>query len=429
MDVTKAPPTTDLASFGVGTAVSSAAASQSSAAAGVSTASNASTAVTAAADRVDIQPLDVAAALQILIAEVRAELPLPGANSPAGMNTPPALQAAELVPAELVKADLVAAELPGAVQTPSPPTAEVAAGPAPPTQSAGLVLLESQAMPFNSSTASELLARLSNPEQSVPLAPLIPVTEAPMQAPLPEAPDLAAILLSTAAPVGAEAPGPGYLPQVGDSSAGAGAAAAPSAVLPQTSPVIAFPGAGAGAGSGSNTVVDLAPLPAGGPLPRVELPVIPPDLNLGPLEPSFMPPGARLSSPAQASPVLMRLFLQAVPDDAGNPARWAATVTQLEVTLQSALDRAVAAVEQWRNVPQVVVDAARETRSLVMSQLSDDPPGPLWLRPEWMWLSPRMERFRRRRRLARRGLTDPDLWSLREDDTRQEKRGRRHDEP
>jgi hypothetical protein len=121
----------------------------------------------------------------------------------------------------------------------------------------------------------------------------------------------------------------------------------------------------------------------------VELSVIPPDLDLGPLEPLFMPPGARLSSPAQASPVLVRLFLQAVPEDAGNPARWSATVTQLEVTLQSALDRAVAAVEQWRNVPQVVVDVARETRSVVMSQLSDEPPGPLWLRPEWMWLSPR----------------------------------------
>jgi len=398
MDVTKAPPTTDLASFGVGTAVSSAAASQSSAAAGVSTASNASTTVTAAADRVDIQPLDVAAALQILIAEVRAELPLPGVNSPAGMalgedlpevapqaNTLPALQAAELVAAELLKADLVAAEIPGAVQTAAPPVADVARGP-------------------------------------------LPLTQVPMQEPLPEeALDLTAVLLGSAA-AGAETPNP----LAGDLSAGAGAAAAAawppplSATPAQTSPGVAFSGTDPSAEA--NAGVDLAPLPAG-PLPRVELPVIPPGLDLGPLEPLFMPPAARLSSPAQASPVLLRLFLQAVPDYAGNPARWSATVIQLEVTLQSALERAVAAVEQWRNVPQVVVDAARETRSLVMSQLSDDPPGPLWLRPEWMWLSPRMERFRRRRRLARRGLTDPDLWSLREDDTRQEKRGRRHDEP
>jgi hypothetical protein len=278
MDVTKAPPTADLASVGVGTVAGSATASPNGAAAGVSTASNASTAAAAAPDRLDIHPLDVAAALQILIAEVRAELPLLVAVSPAemvlGMEPTYVAQQAE---------------------------------------------------------------------------PLVHMIEVPMQESLPEAPVLAAILLGS--------------------------------------------------------------------------------VDLGQRESLLMPPGMRLASPAQASPVLMRLFLQAVPEDAGNPARWSATVIQLEVTLQSALDRAVAAVEQWRNVPQVVVDAARETRSVVMSQLSDEPPGPLWLRPEWLWLSPRMERFRRRRRLARRGLTDPDLWSLREDDTRQEAPETPPDEP
>jgi len=356
MDITKAPPMIDPANLGVGTG---------SAAGGVSTASDASTTVTAAADRVDIQPLDVTAALQILIAEVRAEL------------------------------------------------ADVAAGPLSPTQPPGLALLESQAMPFNSSAASELFPRLSNSEQSVPLAPLVPMTEAPVQGPLPEAPALAASA--------AGAPSSPTLRPDG------------SAVSPQTSPGIGSPGTGTGTGSGANSGVDLAPLPAGQlprvPLPSIPLSAIPPDLNLGPLEPLFMPPGVRLSSPAQAAPMLMRLFLQAVPEDADSPVRWSATVTQLEVTLQSALDRAVATVEQWRNVPQVVVDAARETRGAVMSQLNDEPPLPLWLRPEWMWLSPRMERFRRRRRLARRGLTDPDMWSLPEDDIRQEAPGTRRDEP
>ena len=100
MDVTKAPATTDLTSLSVG----------SSAAADVATASNASTTVTPAADRVDIQPLDVAAALQILIAEVRAELPLPGANSPA--ETLPVLQAVELVAAKLVASEMPLAPIP-----------------------------------------------------------------------------------------------------------------------------------------------------------------------------------------------------------------------------------------------------------------------------------------------------------------------------
>jgi hypothetical protein len=253
MDVTKAPPSADITSPGLGTATSAAAAPQSNAAAGISADPSTSVAVTAVADRVDIQPLDVAAALQILVAEVRAELPA--------------------------------------------------------------------------------LAQES----------------------LPEAPELA--------------------------------------------------------------------------LPPTSLPGIQTGLEFDPLEPSLTPPGVRvampsasmpLSSPAQASPVLMRMFLQAVPQGAINPAAWSAAANRLEATLQSALDRAVATVEQWHDVPQAVVDAARETRGLVMAQLSEDPPGPLWLRPEWMWLSPQMERFRRRRRLVRSALIDPDLWPLREDDGRRD---------
>jgi hypothetical protein len=135
-----------------------------------------------------------------------------------------------------------------------------------------------------------------------------------------------------------------------------------------------------------------------------------------------------LSSPAQAAPLLMRSFLQAVPEEIGNPAAWSATVTQLEVTLQSALDRAVSTVEQWPDVTQAVVDAARETRTLVMGQLGDGPPSPLWLRPEWIWFSPHIDRFRRRRRLGRRDLTDPDLSPLSKDEARIDEKGSGKDE-
>jgi hypothetical protein len=331
MDVTKAPPPTDLTSLGVGAAPNTAAASQSSVAAGASTPSSVSTAVTAVADRVNIQPLDVAAALQILIAEVRAELPLPGASLPGGTptdtelsdlaqqaNPSPALQAAEIVLSEMPEAPDLAA-----------------GGPEPP---------------------------LPSPTFAAP---------PPERAPLP----------------------------------------------PQTLPWMGPPWMGP---------------------PLTGLPGISPSLDLDSLQPLLMPPGARLampsvltllSSPAQASPVLMRLFLQAVPQEAAHPATWSATVNQLEDTLQLALDRAVSTVEQWHDVPQSVVDAARETRGLVMSQLSEEPPGPFWLRPEWMWLSPQMERFRRRRRLARRGLRDPDLWPLHEDDRRQDEPGERQEKP
>jgi hypothetical protein len=54
------------------------------------------------------------------------------------------------------------------------------------------------------------------------------------------------------------------------------------------------------------------------------------------------------------------------------------------------------------------VDAVKETRVLFFSALGDEPQNPLWLRPEWVGLGPRLHRFWRRRRNARRRLIDPD---------------------
>ena len=115
------------------------------------------------------------------------------------------------------------------------------------------------------------------------------------------------------------------------------------------------------------------------------------------------------ASPAQTAEVLIRVFLHVLPPDAGDPSIWIAESARIDHTLQSALDRAVDVVAAWRKVPQSVVDVAKETRSLVASLLSDAPPSPLWFRPEWLGLAPTIERFWRRRRLVRRGLTDPDM--------------------
>lgn len=377
MDVTKAPSSADITSLGVGTAANAAAASQGNAAAGASTASNTSAAVAAPADRLDIQPLDVAAALQILIAEVRAELP--------------ALQAAEMVLSEIPKA-----------QAAAPAGTDVTASPSPLTQPAGLALLESQAMPLSRAALVELpdLPSLLGAGPSQP----------PILEPLPGAQDLAAVTLHPAVRL-----------SEGETAAAGGPASEVGALVASE--------AGAGMAPESST---------GGRLPLTALPAIPASLDLDPLKPLLMQPEARavmpsaltlLSSPAQAAPVLLRMFLQAVPQETHNPAAWSAIVNQLEDTLLSALDRAVATVEQWHDVPQVVVDAARETRGLVMTQLGEEPQGPLGLRPEWVWLSPQMERFRRRRRLVRRGLSDPDLWPLREDDGRGHDPGERKQEP
>jgi hypothetical protein len=123
-------------------------------------------------------------------------------------------------------------------------------------------------------------------------------------------------------------------------------------------------------------------------------------------------------SAAQTSRVLIHMFLDAVPEGASSLPVWAAASTRIELAFLSAIERAVNAVAAWRDVPQFVVDAAKETRALAVLQLTDEPLSPMWVRPEWLGLAPKMERFWRRRRLARRGWTDPDFRSFREADER-----------
>jgi hypothetical protein len=120
-----------------------------------------------------------------------------------------------------------------------------------------------------------------------------------------------------------------------------------------------------------------------------------------------------LGDPMQAARVLVEMAVLSLPDEAGVPA-WAAALMRMESGLQSGLDLAIDAVSAWRAVPVMVVDAARETRALVFSILDDGVQNPVWLRPEWAALAPRFERFWRRRRNARRYLSDPDhsSWSF-----------------
>jgi hypothetical protein len=143
-------------------------------------------------------------------------------------------------------------------------------------------------------------------------------------------------------------------------------------------------------------------------------------------------------SPLQAAHELVDMFLQQLLDDSSNPdtpdnsaasdsaaasdgaaasdsagasddaAVWTEAHVQIETTMQSSLEQAINVVSLWRDIPPSVLDAARETRTLFFSALGDEPPNPLWLRPEWAGLAPRFHRFRRRRRAARRRLTDPD---------------------
>jgi hypothetical protein len=120
--------------------------------------------------------------------------------------------------------------------------------------------------------------------------------------------------------------------------------------------------------------------------------------------------------PIQAARVLVNVFLQSQPDEGAEVVAANQQIVHAESALQIGLDRGISAVSAWQDVPSLVVDAAHETRALVFSVLGEEPQNPLWLRPEWAGLAPRLERFWRRRRLARRLLTDPD-YSQRRDDT------------
>jgi hypothetical protein len=118
-----------------------------------------------------------------------------------------------------------------------------------------------------------------------------------------------------------------------------------------------------------------------------------------------------VNSPPQAARALLQMVLRAVPDETASMPAWTAELARVETALQTGLDRGVGAVTMWRDVPPIVVGAAQEARTLVFSALGDDPQNPVWLRPEWVGLAPKFERFWRRRRVARRRLTDPDYPS------------------
>ena len=118
--------------------------------------------------------------------------------------------------------------------------------------------------------------------------------------------------------------------------------------------------------------------------------------------------GAGAQSPVQAARELVELFLQALPEDAGDAPAWSATLLRADATIQSSIEQAIAVVTQWREVPAAAVDAVRETRTLFSVVIRDEVENPLWQRPEWIGLAPQLIRFRRRRRNARRRLIDPD---------------------
>jgi len=119
---------------------------------------------------------------------------------------------------------------------------------------------------------------------------------------------------------------------------------------------------------------------------------------------------ANLDGPTPAARVLVQMVLQALPETTDDHA-WSAALTQVEAALQSGIQRAIDVVSAWRDVSSAVVETTKESAGLALQVLGDESPIPLWLRPEWSGLRPRLARLRRRRRQRRRRLTDPDYHS------------------
>lgn len=131
---------------------------------------------------------------------------------------------------------------------------------------------------------------------------------------------------------------------------------------------------------------------------------------------------AGVEGPSQAARQIVEWVLQAMPEDASNPVIGSAVLVRVETALQAGLQQTESALANWNEVPASVLDAVQQAGSLALQVLSDERPNPLWLRPEWVGLEPRLERFWRRRRAARRHLTDPDLWRQNLDDTDEQQR-------
>jgi hypothetical protein len=176
------------------------------------------------------------------------------------------------------------------------------------------------------------------------------------------------------------------------------------------------PEAGSLAGQGSHAAVavapmaeapDIRPLDISGAL-QILLAEVRASLELALELPSGGDAGGASQSPTLAARQLVEMFLQSLPEDTDDAAAWTAAVVRIDTAIQTGMDRAISIVTVWREVPQAAVDAVKEARAQFASTLGDDPRNAPSLRPEWTGLGPALNRFRRRRRVVRRRLTDPD---------------------
>jgi hypothetical protein len=139
---------------------------------------------------------------------------------------------------------------------------------------------------------------------------------------------------------------------------------------------------------------------------------LPPGLA-GPLDPgaptdAILPPGITPPVDAGVAPDASARSSPAEITEAGVALAWNAAHLLLQGRLTAGMEQAAAAVSAWRDTDPAVIHAVNESRAMVLLAVGDEPLDGLLAKPEWLWLVPRLEAFRRRRRAVRRRLQDPD---------------------
>jgi hypothetical protein len=123
------------------------------------------------------------------------------------------------------------------------------------------------------------------------------------------------------------------------------------------------------------------------------------------------------AGPLQAAREGVEWVLRSLPEDSTDVGVWSEALPRIDAALQSGLDRAFGVIDSWRGVPLTVAASARDAGALIANALGDEPLNPFWLRPEWLGLAPRLQRLRRRRRVLKRRLIDPDSGPQNFDDS------------
>jgi hypothetical protein len=123
--------------------------------------------------------------------------------------------------------------------------------------------------------------------------------------------------------------------------------------------------------------------------------------------PAMLPPLATPTTPVAAAGGLLATFLAALPADESDPGAWIDAVAGLEQIFRTAYESAAAIVTAWRGVTPDVIGSVREAQTLFVTAIAAGRDDGL-VRAEWLEVAPHLDRFRRRRRAARRRLEDPD---------------------